>query len=460
MKALEIEKDIEFIPLEQGYHVHFPDFDYKMYSGGPDARKRFVDQLIGLFPHEEQGIRGFFETLVKIYDQSSYATFLGTRPKDIARILRNCPTLVRHIGKGIMPFVNDYVKNPKLRAVLSINSTCANMPPSKISILAIAGLLIEGGLSNPHVVGGPQAVSEAFAKCVCGKGGEVVLGHMVDRIIVKNGKACGIETIVSPLAQEGGGMPVQEQRQRIRAKYVISSAAARQTFKNLVGEEYVGRRFIEKLERMEPTPPFCALFLGLDMDLRKRGFEPALHIHTSTYDTDAHFRNVGAKLLDEAGPTSFFRFQFAPLSDPTSAPKGKTAFVMHNIPAPVKHWENPEWQKKVASLMIKRAESLIPDLSQHIEYQELATPHIIDRYTLCGRDASIGWACTPEQIGPKRLANKTPVENLFLAGHWTAPAIGVLAAVISGLTASKLILRKEGVAEPLIDMDIKDGLLV
>ena len=28
LKALSIENEINFIPLEQGYHVHFPDFNY------------------------------------------------------------------------------------------------------------------------------------------------------------------------------------------------------------------------------------------------------------------------------------------------------------------------------------------------------------------------------------------------------------------------------------------------
>jgi len=459
-KSLGIENAIEFIPLDQGYHVHFPDFDYKMYSGSDEARKRFVEKVISLFPQEKQGITDFFATLEKIYDQSSYATFLGTGPKDVARILRNCPTLLKHMGKGIMPFVSRFVSDPKLKAVLSINSTCANLPPSKISVLAIAGLLIEGGKSNPHVVGGSQAVSEAFASCVRDKGGEVLLGRLVDRILIEGSRAVGVETVTSPLAQERGGAPAGEQRETLRAKYIISNAASRQTFHRLVGEKYVGRKFLSKLDAMEPTPPYCALFLGLDMDLRAQEFVPALHIHTSTYDTDEQFRNVNAKLLDEAGPVPFFRFQFAPLSDPTSAPEGKTAFVLHSIPAPVLHWENPEWQKRITELMIKRVEKVIPGISQHIEYQELATPQTMDRFTRCGPDASIGWACTPRQIGPKRPSNKTPVDNLLLAGHWTAPAIGVMAAVISGLQAARIVLKTEGVGEPLGDMGIEDGLMV
>ena len=458
IERLGIAEDIQFIPLEQGYHVHMPDFDYYMYTGGEEARRRFIEQIIRLFPHEKDGIRTFFSTLVKIYEQMDYAMFLGTKPKDVARILFKCPSLVRHMGKGIIPFMNDYVKDPRLKSVLSINSTCANLPPSRMSVLAIAGLLIEGGLSNPHVKGGAQAVSEAFAKSIQDRGGEVAVGQLVEKILVEDGRAVGVR-IVSSYLSTPAGKTASQGGNEIRAKYVISNAAARQTFLKLIGKEQVNNKFLTALGKMEPTPPFAALFLGLDMDLKKMGLVPALHIHSSTYDTDEHFRDVGPKLLDEKGPEPFYRLQLAPLSDRTSAPEGKTALVIHAIPVPSTGWENQEWQQKVVEKMIKRAEKAIPDLSKHIVYQEFWSPVTIDRYDLCGTDASMGWACSPQQIGPKRLAHTTPIRNLFLSGHWTQPAVGVSSVTLSGLQCARMILEREGVKEPLVDLGIRNGIM-
>ena len=105
--------------------------------------------------------------------------------------------------------------------------------------------------------------------------------------------------------------------------------------------------------------------------------------------------------------------------------------------------------------MIKRAEKSIPGLSSHIVYQELWTPETLDTYAMSGTDASIGWALSPQQVGPKRLAQQTPIKNLFLSGHWTQPAIGVMSTVISGLKAAKTIMNCEGVKEPLEDLGIK-----
>jgi prolycopene isomerase len=244
------------------------------------------------------------------------------------------------------------------------------------------------------------------------------------------------------------------------ARYVISNASARQTFFQLLGGNHVSAAYLGRLRAFEITPPFCALLLGLDIDLKKMGFVPALHIHTSTYDTEAHFKNLKDRLLDEHAPDPFFRFQLANLSDPASATPGKTALVIHAIPAPVEGWEDPDFEKRVADVLIRRAEKKIPGLAQHIEYREFWSPRTIHKYMLSGEDASIGWALTPRQIGPRRLAQQTPVKNLFLSGHWTRPALGIIGVTVSGLQAARTVLSREGVREPLSAIGIEKGVRV
>jgi prolycopene isomerase len=303
-------------------------------------------------------------------------------------------------------------------------------------------------------------VPEAFAQYIHSKGGDVVLGTQVEKIVTDNGTATGVRATKSPLAQEQGYSQGIADIREFKAKYIVSNAAARQTFMKLVGADKLPDKFTSRLGRQEPTPPFCALLLGLDMDLKSRGLIPALHIHSSTYDTDEQFRNVEAKILSENGPAPFFRFQLAPLSDPTSAPQGKTALVIHAIPAPVTGWENPDVEKKVADVMIRRAEKIIPGLSQKILYQEFWSPVTMNKYLMCGVDASMGWALSPQQVGPKRLAQKTPIKNLLLSGHWTAPAVGVMSTVVSGLQSAKTVLENEGIKEPLADIGIIGGVKI
>jgi len=58
----------------------------------------------------------------------------------------------------------------------------------------------------------------------------------------------------------------------------------------------------------------------------------------------------------------------------------------------------------------------------------------------CG--AAYGWAQYPRQAGIYRLNRTTPIENLFLTGHWTAPGGGIAAVVASGEMTSNLILDR------------------
>ncbi|MHC4277510.1 MAG: phytoene desaturase family protein, partial [Planctomycetota bacterium] len=86
-------------------------------------------------------------------------------------------------------------------------------------------------------------------------------------------------------------------------------------------------------------------------------------------------------------------------------------------------------------------EDFVPNLDKHIEVVDAATPKTLERYTLNSKGAAYGWAVTLGQTGSGRTGNKTPVENLYLAGHWTNPGPGVCAVVSSGWRVANMILR-------------------
>ena len=52
----------------------------------------------------------------------------------------------------------------------------------------------------------------------------------------------------------------------------------------------------------------------------------------------------------------------------------------------------------------------------------------------------LGWEMSPEQLGSARLANATPVENLYLVGHWTQPGGGITPVIISAQRVARAIL--------------------
>ena len=92
---------------------------------------------------------------------------------------------------------------------------------------------------------------------------------------------------------------------------------------------------------------------------------------------------------------------------------------------------------------------MAPGFRDNLRYAEVATPRTIERYTLNRGGAIYGWEYLPSQSGSKRLSHPTPIEGLYLAGHWTQPGAGCLRVLVSGIHAAELVLTNPQLGEPI-----------
>ncbi len=128
------------------------------------------------------------------------------------------------------------------------------------------------------------------------------------------------------------------------------------------------------------------------------------------------------------------------LVDTTLAPQGKHILSIV-VPAPYSYdWQNKK--EEVARRIIKQAEKAIPNLSNHIIYQDISTPLTLEKHTLNTKGAMYGLQATPEQFGINRISQKTPIKGLYLVGHYTRPAHGVPGVAMSGQFAAQAVLKK------------------
>jgi phytoene desaturase len=430
LKELGVEKEIEPYKIDPLARFVFGDESVSV----PADLKDYISMLSKKFPNEEKGISELFKVIGGLAEESEKLQI----PYNIKNIIIHplkYRLILKYYNKTFAEMLSDFIKDAKLKAIISAGWPYVGLPPSKASALQMALYLYTTHFEGHYYLkGGTQVLADTLAKAFRKYGGELQLGTKVTKILVENNTATGVETT---------------SENKINAKYIVSNADARQTFLNLIGSEKLQSKFLNHLEKMEPSISFFQVWLGVDMNLREEGIIEHETIWYSSYDSDFTYNSALQGKFEEGGgictPT---------LLDPGLAPKNQHAISLI-FPIPYDYKE--EWatengkrgnsykklEDETMHRLIKTAERVIPELSKHIVFSEAATPLTLERYTLNYKGAAYGWAQTPDQSGLGRLQPKTQIKNLYLAGHWTSPGGGTITVVLSGRDNAKMILEAQ-----------------
>lgn len=183
------------------------------------------------------------------------------------------------------------------------------------------------------------------------------------------------------------------------------------------------------------------------MDLREKGMNCSDLNYCPTSDIDQLFGGQPANAV--------LMIRLHSLLDPSQAPEGKgTVGIVACLPYdygqdwnPGKECEKGEeyeaLKERVGERLVSSAERVIPGLSQSVVYKRIATPITLEEATGNSFGSGMGWYPEP---GGKMRSQKTPIRNLYQAGHWTFPGGSVPAVMASGRNAAQLVLKAEGMA--------------
>jgi phytoene dehydrogenase-like protein len=275
-------------------------------------------------------------------------------------------------------------------------------------------------------LGSFQQLVDAFAAGLEQHGGELVLGTAVSKIVVEDGRVTGVQTA------DG---------QRIAAPVVISNADARQTIERMVGIEQVSKGFARRLGRLRPSLSACVVAAATDLDLR--GFDPAHQ--TFVYRHEDHERTYQDILAGRPGGISI---SVPTLADPSLAPAGQhlvtiTALAPYEVGT---SWE--EAAPRYREALLGEAESVFPGLRGRLAFAECFTPATFQQTTLNYHGAAYGWENSPDQMATRRLGYQTPVNGLYLSGHWTQPG-GSFRVIVSGMHVARMVAAARGLGEAI-----------
>ncbi|MCF7908531.1 MAG: NAD(P)/FAD-dependent oxidoreductase [Candidatus Omnitrophica bacterium] len=408
-----IDNKVTFLKPEYLYRSVFPDYDIRVPQCDPKA---YINILAKYFPKDKPKLEELFSLMYRIF----------CRIQDIEGDKISPAELTGYIGKTHQDVLDEFKISNQLAALISQVWPFIGTPPSQLPFLvflsSFSDFIYNGGY---YPKGGGQAISDALVDVICENQGEVIFKEKVSKILIEGNSAYGL---------------VDQFGNEFFAKEIISNIDANFLFGELIENKYLPSDFLDKVSRFKPSISAFQVYLGLDIEAGKLAINDYTIFSNPDYDLSKQYQeslvnNVEVVPIEISFHNSLFDSGF---------PKSSTLSIVSL--AGYDFWQNLSKQeyavkkKKLADILIKRAEDFIPGLSGRIKLINIATPITMERYTGNSAGAIYGWSQTMDQYGSKRMRQNTPIDNLFLVGAWTRPAGGVSGAMQSGAMVSKKIL--------------------
>jgi phytoene dehydrogenase-like protein len=400
-----------WVKMDPVDHFHFPDGSSFSVSADFDE---YMDELKATFPHEAEALDRFF---LKVRDAYLYGLLYYFRGREHDRFasLRDL-TLHEVLAREF--------KDRKLRLLLSADCAHWGSRPSRTSFVFDSMLRLSYFLGNYYPEGGSQVFADDLARIVEENGGDILMRSFVDRIVVEDGVAVGVEIAT--------GLGEKRHTVAVKAGYVVSNADLKLTFAQLLGPAVVGADRLADLNALRPSSPCFLVHLGLT-DFPLSVLEPASGYHWRSWDAD--------DVVYDA-----FKIFIPTMYEPRLAPPGGQIIILQRIMS-IDYDRVADWRahkQRVEEDLVTRLEAEIPGVRAHIVTRQSASALTSWRFTLNSHGSMLGWEMSPEQLGPNRPGIEGPVRNLYLCGHWTRPGGGITPVIVS---AVDVVRRITGAAE-------------
>ncbi len=428
--------ELEWNELDpDGYdHYHFPD---GMVFSTPKGVERYRDRLHEAFPEEGACIDAYIDAVSGI---------------DAEITGKAAPHhLLEQMDSTLGSFLAPYAPSPRLRTVLAAQHGVYALPPDQASFVMHAAVVmhyLKNGAFYPR--GGGQVIADALCEKIRRHGGDIVLRTSVRRILVEDGRACGVELHV-PSPERAKGVPDE-----IRAPMVISNADLKRTVHELVGTDNLPADYVARIDELEMALPIFVVYLVLDRDLGAEGFSNGNIFGCETDDIEGAYAALEEGRLDDQ---AMVFITLSSLKDPSNdrlcRPGQTNLQVMLLAPRDHEFWgvgEGPvageryrrnekylERKRELRDAAVAAAVRVIPGLESSIVYEETATPITHERFVRSTGGTSYGVKCTPEQSLARRPAFGTPLEGLFVVGASTMTGHGIAGAMAGGVACASTV---------------------
>jgi phytoene desaturase len=402
--------------LDPSYQVFFGKGETLNPPAGMEALERFFEQQE---PGSSAQLRKFLQDAQFKYDavMHEFVQLPALSALEFVKwkIVKNAFRLDIH--RSHASHVRRYFKNEKLVKILEFPVLFLGATPENTPALYSLMNYADMALGTWYPMGGMYKIIEGMVQVAEQEGANFKYNEPVSRIVVKNGKATGIET-------PNGFFP---------ADAVLASADYQHVDQTLTESAY--RSYDASYWESRVMAPSSLLFyLGIDKKLQ------GLQHHNLFFDTD--FKQHSQEIYEsKKWPKDPLFYVCAPsISDPSVAPEGcENLFVL--VPLAPGLEDKPEHREKCYQQVMERLENLTgQEIRKHVRYMRDYAHRDFEQDYHAFKGNAYGLANTLMQtafLKPKMRSKKLP--NLFFAGQLSTPGPGMPPSIISGEVAANLI---------------------
>lgn len=432
-KGLGIANDLVFFRMNKDCYEHCRLGDKRIDM--PAGFNNLYENLAKEFPKEQKNIKKYLGLVKKVCDEVLMIPEMHGFWDHVT-----IPFRTRHMGKyalfNLKRVINWHIKDPILKAVLNTQCGDHGLPPCKASFpihCLVMNHYFQGAF---YPMGGGAGIVKGMTNALKRNGGELRVKQQVKRILIENKQAFGVELA------DG---------KQIFSKKIISNADPTTTYLDLVGKENLSPKLIKKILKTKYSITSLILFLTLDMDVKKAGFDSGNIWSFRNEDMDALYNELNDKDPAEGSEFPVVFISCTTLKDPISFngryhnfelvtfidyESFKEFDIKNNY-----HSEAYELRKKkIIGKFLNNLEKVIPGARDHIIQAELGTPKT-NQYFINSTNGNVyGTEKTFTQTGPFSFRSKSEIKNLYLCGASTL-SHGVAGAAYSGVEAAAKILN-------------------
>ncbi|GIU69633.1 MAG: phytoene desaturase [Candidatus Woesearchaeota archaeon] len=408
--------------LDPMYRLQFKDFSIDI----SDNKKKMVSEIRRLFPNEISGLEKFMKT-----ESMRFKRFFPCLQKDYSSIKEYFkPVFIRALPyifttKSMMQVLDNYFNDDRLKICFTFQAKYLGMSPWSCPGQFMIIPYIEHAFGIYHVEGGLSEISFAMEKVFKKNNGKLKLNTPVKKIIIKDGKAIGVEL---------------KNGKKDYADNIIVNADFSYAITNLIDKNQwynIKRWNPKKLKKKKYSCSTFMLYLGVD----KLYDMP----HHTIVFADNYKKNIDDVFLNKrlSDDISIY-IRNASINDKKIAPKNHSAIY---ILVPVSNTDsNINWskeRKRFRDLVIEtiKRKTIMKDIDKHIKTEIIVTPKDWENNNIYN-GATFNLAHTIDQMLYLRPHNKfEDIENLWLVGGGTHPGSGLPTIYESGRITANMISK-------------------